>query len=375
MTKPRTAILAEKVAFLADARHYGRRPREVETIETHFAWVFLVGKRAYKLKKPLRQAPVDYSTLARRERACRAELDLNRRLAPGVYLRVAPLGRDAAGELTRAAGVKVVDWLVEMVRLPAERMLDRAVLTGAVGPRDLDRLVARLSRFFRRARRRPMNDRGYLRRLRRRILRNAHELRAPDLALDRSLVEAVIRSQLQFLEQHLRLLVGRGSRLLDGHGDLRPEHVFLGTRTTVACVIDCLEFDADLRRLDPAEEIAFLALECERLGATRVARDLVSKYVRASGDPAPRALIHFYMSRCAAVRAQIAAWHLRDPAFAGESRKWRARAHSYLADAWRHIQSARALPRGSGRGTRTPRAHARPTPDTRPEPLAEAADV
>ena len=335
--------LEEKVAFLADPRHYRGRPRSVATVETHFAWVFLVGARAYKLKKPVRRASMNYRTLARRERACRAELELNRRLAPGVYLRVIPLGRGRSGKLIRGAGVRIVDWLVEMARLPDERMLDRALRAGAVGSRDLERLTRRLAAFFERAERRPMSDRDYLARLRRQVTRNAHELLAPDLALDRALVEEVSRSQLAFLGEGAPLLAGRGRRLLDGHGDLRPEHVFLGGRTADACVIDCLEFDRDLRRLDPAEEIAFLALECRRLGSPRVAADLIARYARVTDDPAPRPLLRFYMGRRATVRAQIAAWHLRDPAFAADAGKWRARAHSYLVDALRHTRSA--LPR------------------------------
>jgi uncharacterized protein len=353
-----TCGIDEKVAFLTDARHYRPRPRAIETIETHFAWVFLAGERAYKLKKPLRQASVDYTTLAHRERACRMELELNRRLAPGVYLRVMSLGRNRSGALTWGAGVQVVDWLVEMVRLPAARMLDRALCAGTITPRDLAAVMARLASFFRRAEPRPMSDRDYVARLRQQTLRNAQELHAPDLALDSSLVEEVIQVQLAFLDQHARLLRGRGARLRDGHGDLRPEHVFLGTRTAAACVIDCLEFDADLRRLDPAQEIAFLTLECERLGARDVADAWVALYPRATGDSPAQALIHFYASRCAAVRAQIAAWHLRDEAFAGESRKWRARGHSYLADALRHARSAVTPPTTPA----MPRAKATPAP-------------
>lgn len=378
MTNSRKATsLEEKVAFLADARHYRGRPRAVETIETHFAWLFLVGERAYKLKKPLRQASMSYRTLALRERACRAEVELNRRLAPGIYLRVVPLGRNAAGELMRARGARVVDWLVEMVRLPASRMLDQAILAGAIRPRDLHRLMTRLAAFFRYAKRRPMSDRDYLARLLQQVRRNAQELRAPDLALDPILVEEVICSQLGLLNEHAHLLAGRGARLLDGHGDLRPEHVFLGTHGAGACVIDCLEFDPDLRRLDPAEEISFLALECRRLGATRVAADLIALYARTTGDSAPQALIHFYMSRRAAVRAQIAAWHLRDAAFARQSRQWRRHAHSYLADALRHIHRARSLVVArSSRITRehSVRAAALPAQDTRPALQAEVFD-
>lgn len=341
------AVMREKVGFLADPRHYPLRQRAVKIVETHFAWVFLAGHRAYKLKKPLRQASIDYRTLAAREHACREELRLNRRLAHEVYRRVVPLARGSGGALTLRRGGIVIDWLVEMRRLPAARMLDAVLSAGTLRAADLDRLMARLAGFFLlRAGRRPMTDRAYRARLRREIRSNERELSAPDLGLSRRRVVEVARAQLDFLAGWPRTFAGRGGRLLDGHGDLRPEHVFLGTPTSRACVIDCLEFDPRLRRLDPAEEMSFLALECVKLAAPRVAADLIARYRRATGDPAPQALIHFYMSRRAAIRAQIAAWHLRDEAFAAESPEWRARAQAYLGDALRHIQQAGAVAAG-----------------------------
>ena len=381
------AATREKVGFLADPRHYPHRPRSVKVIETHFAWVFLAGRRAYKLKKPLRQASLDYHTLAHREHICREELRLNRRLAREVYRRVVPLARDRAGSLTLRQGVVITDWLVEMRRLPAGRMLDAALAAGSLRAGDLERLTARLSEFFlRRAERRPMSDRAYRARLRRAIWRNEEELCAPELRVGHRRVVEVTGAQLDFLARSPRTFAGRGVRLLDGHGDLRPEHVFLGTPSRRACVIDCLEFDARLRRLDPAEEIAFLALECIRLEAPGVADELIARYRDATDDPAPRALIHFYMSHRAAIRAQIAAWHLRDEAFAGESRKWRTLAQTYLGDALRHIQEARMLAdsrvdahgevkrraaasaRGAARGARLRSSAARPRQRAEPSP-------
>lgn len=336
--------LEAKTAFLAEPHHYPHRPRMVTSIETHFAWIFLAGERAYKLKKPLHRGSMDYRTVALRERACRAELELNRRLAPEVYRRIVPLGRSRAGVLTLRAGAgEVVDWLVQMRRLEAARMLDKAIADRSVGGRDLERIAARLALFFRSAAPLPMSDRGYFAHLRRQIRASGRELGAADLALARDPVQAVVARQLAWLAQWRRLLLGRGRRLRDGHGDLRPEHVFLGDASHAACVIDCLEFDPSLRRLDPAEEIAFLALECRRLGAARLAGDLLGRCARAMGDPVPSAVIAFYMSRRAVVRALIAAWHLRDPAFARFARLWRARAHSYLDDAMRAIARAERL--------------------------------
>lgn len=340
--------LTSKVAYLADPHHFPGHPGAVEVIETHFAWVFLAGSRALKLKKPVRQASMDYRALGGRERACRAELKLNRRLAPDVYLRVVPLRRTRDGAMSLRAGGRIVDWLVEMRKLPATRRLDGRLARGAVGARDWHRLVVRLGTFFGRAERRPMSDRAYLGRLRRQVERNVRELGAADLALSPRRVAALAHAQSEFLAHNAWIFAGRGARLVDGHGDLRPEHVFLGTRASDVCVIDCLEFDPDLRRLDPAEEIAFLALECARLAGARAVASLLSEYRRVTGDPASQALVRFYMSRRAAVRAQITAWHLRDEAFAGEERAWRARAHSYLTDALRLSRQAAVLARRMG---------------------------
>ena len=335
----------EVVRFLADPRHYPHHPRSVEIIETHFAWIFLAGERAYKLKKPLHQTSMDYRTLALRHRACRAELALNARLAPSVYRRIVALRRTRGGALTlrAAAAGPIVEWLVQMRRLPAARLMDQAIGAQRVSARDLDQVMTRLGRFFRRARRAPMSDRAYRRQLGGEIRTCARELRAADLALDRARVKEVTDLQLKWLARHGRALSGRGRALRDGHGDLRPEHVFLGAAGYPACVIDCLEFDPQLRRLDPAEEMAFLALECARLGAARLGRGLLERYVEGLQDPIPPALWAFYMSRRALVRAQIAAWHLRDPDFSGQSRRWRMRAQSYLDDALRLIRRANGL--------------------------------
>ena len=341
-TKSPTAACSqeEKVEFLRDRRQYPDRPARVAVVETHFAWVFLAGRHAYKLKKPMRQASLDYRTIASREAACRKEVRLNRRLAPSIYIGVVPLTRRRNGELALGRGGSVVDWLVKMRRLSAARMLDRVIARRAISSRDLGSLTDALATFFRRARREPMTAAAYVSWLRARTLRNARDLRAADLRLGRERIDPVIRAQLAFIAGASDLLGARGAKLIEGHGDLRPEHVWLGPRPVV---IDCLEFDPELRRLDPAEEMAFLALECGRLGASRVSEDLLQRYRVAMQDPVPEALLQFYLSQRAATRAKIAAWHLRDPRY--RRREWLTRANSYLEDA---LRCARLALRGIG---------------------------
>src|SRR3974390_3344280 len=103
--------LADKVRRLSDPATFGLAGARVKAVETHMSWVFLAGDFAYKLKKPVRFPFLDFSTLEAREADCRAELELNRRLAPDVYLRVVPLTRAAVGFVVGSEG-PVADWLV-----------------------------------------------------------------------------------------------------------------------------------------------------------------------------------------------------------------------------------------------------------------------
>ncbi len=329
----------DKVRFLRSSGAYPRVPR-VTAIETHFAWVFLAGDAAYKLKKPVHQGSMDYSTLARRRRACLAELTLNRRLAPSVYLGVIPLCVRRDGHMALEAGGRVIEWMLKMRRLPSRRMLDRALAAHAVSKSDIEVVARLLCRFFSAARRVPLTRTAYLQRLGAQAAHALRELSMSDLGLDRDLVRQVTDAQLMFMSRERALLARRAVLLRDGHGDLRPEHIFLGSRAQPACVIDCLEFDPGLRRLDPLEEMAFLLLECERLGAMAVGARLLRYYQEMLPDGAPTMLVDFYRSRRATVRALIAAWHVRDRRFAREHRRFRAIAHGYLHDALRFARRA-----------------------------------
>ena len=339
---------SEAVRFLRCRQHYPESTRRIEVIETHFAWIFLTDLHAYKLKKPVQRGRMNYRTVAARHRACLDELTLNRRLAGAAYLGVLPITRSPDGTLAlgRRGKARVVDWVVKMRRLPADRMLDRSIAARTVRKKDIEALAVRLTRFFDGAVRQPLREGRYIERLFERTVQNQRELCAPDLGLDPRQVEKIVGMQLTFLAKREMGPGARGAHLIDGHGDLRPEHIYLGSKSDSPCVIDCLEFDPDLRWVDPAEEIAFLALECRKLGAGAVARALVSHYRASTLVPPSAAVLDFYTSQCAMTRAKLAAWHVRDPEFARYVQLWRARARSYLRIAARYIRRANRSPRG-----------------------------
>lgn len=337
--RSRTSVsLPEKVAFLQRADTYPDASGGVEAIETHMAWVFLTDRHAYKLKKPVDLEKLDFTTAARRHWACVEEVRLNRRLAGDVYQGVVPLRTGPRGGLRFGDGGEVVDWLVQMQRLPSERMLDALIEAGAWPSEDVRRgvqaAVRRLARFYEAAPPVSFAPAEYVQRFYEEIRTTAHALVASPHPLSLERVRDVFASQTAYLRRTPDALRARARerRIVEGHGDLRPEHICL---TDEPVIFDCLEFDRSLRLLDPADELSFLAMECARLGAPEVGTLALATYTDATGDAPPEALMHFYQSCRALQRARIAVRHTRRPATFDEV-VWTGRANAYLERAAHH---------------------------------------
>lgn len=327
--------LAAKVAFLSRPESYPEPTIAVRPIETHMSWVFLTDRNAYKLKKPVHLSYLDFRTAALRRHHCSEEVRLNQRLSNGVYLGTVPLVAGAGGRLRIGADGAAIDWLVRMRRLPAERMLDAMIRNRMLAEDDLRRVLAKLSNFYRTAPAVDMSPAVYRARFAAGIAENLHELSNPAYVLPRDLVESVCDRQVAMLDSLAALLENRvqAGRVIEAHGDLRPEHICLESDPQI---IDCLEFSLDLRVLDPADELAFLALECGRLGAASLRNVIFTQYADATGDSPPDRLVHFYQSYRASVRAKIAVWHLNDPVVR-DPHKWPEHARDYLRLAREHI--------------------------------------
>jgi aminoglycoside phosphotransferase family enzyme len=314
--------LEQKVEFLSRSTAYERAATGVARRETHMSWVFLAGDRVYKLKKPVRFPYLDFSNLRRREDACRAELRLNRRLAPDVYLDVMPLTATPRGLAIGGDG-SIMDWLVVMRRLDEAQTLEHAILEHRVEPWQLDRLIAALVQFYRRAERVFLSPAVHLRDWHQSLSDNLR------LGLPAGLVRRVAGVQRRFFSQQGKALAARvrSRSIVDGHGDLRPEHIWLGDPVRI---IDCLEFNPRLRAVDPFDEIAFLSLECDRLGAARAGKYIRRGVRRGLPDGISEQLFLFYRCNRAMLRARLAIAHLMEPN-PRTPEKWPHLAHIYLA--------------------------------------------
>jgi aminoglycoside phosphotransferase family enzyme len=322
--------LVVKVAFLASPSAYADRPSEVTCRETHMSWVFLAGDSVYKLKKPVRFPYLDFSTLDRREWACRAEYAINRRLAPTVYRGVVPLTVSPAG-LAIAGDGPVVDWLVVMRRLPEELMLDQAIRHSAVEPHHIDRLAHILADFYRHASPTLVGAPAHLADWRRRLTENRNVLCHAAFGLEQPVVDRIDRAQRRFLVDRADLLEARVRErsIVEGHGDLRPEHVSLAEPISI---IDRLEFNPRFRICDPFDELASLEIECGYLGGEPVSRALTRKVAYLLADGISPALATFYRCYRATLRARLSIAHLFDPD-CRTPEKWPKQAAAYLGRA------------------------------------------
>jgi uncharacterized protein len=320
--------LAGKVSFLSRPDSYIPAPETVTARETHMSWVFMAGDRVYKLKKPVRFPYLDFSTLARRATACRAEVLLNGRLASDVYLGVVPLSVTTTGYAIRGTG-SVADWLVVMRRLDESQTLEAALRSRNVSLAQLGRLASILSRFYAHARRTTNSAESYLRTLQRSLGADRRVLLNPGFDLPRGTIERVAAIQSDFLRRRSRLLHERVRRrmILEAHGDLRPEHIWLSAPFPI---IDCLEFNASLRTLDALDEVAFLHLECERLGERWVGETLQRRLASLLDDDPETGLFLFYRISRAMLRARLSIAHLIDPR-PRTPEKWPHLARTYLA--------------------------------------------
>jgi hypothetical protein len=284
---------------------YPHRPASVELRQTHISYVFLAGEYVYKIKKPVRFAFLDYSTLEKRRHFCREELRLNRRLAPRIYLAVVPIARDGNRFVPEDSGLPAVEHAVKMLRLPEERMLDRLVIERRAGKEDIDAIIEKLAAFHRSADSSRAALYGAPAAVRRRIGENFEEIRP---FIGRTIGEKMFHRirdySLGFLGAHAGLLAARvrERRITEGHGDLRAEHICLIEDIPI---FDCIEFNESFRTADAASEIGFLAMDLDFLNAGALSEHLAAKYAGAAEDAALASLLPFYKCYRACVRGKV----------------------------------------------------------------------
>lgn len=320
------------VAALLDPAAYPEPTSRVELVQTHISWVFLTDRHAYKMKKPVDLGFLNFTTLRRRHHYVKQELILNRRLCPTIYLAVLPVTASRSGVKVGGRG-QPVEYILKMVRMPQERMMDEVAARGELSEELLDRLAAVLAPFYQKAATGPHINRygepGI-------IIYNHEENFARMKAqvgefLSRELFEEIRDFARGFLAHQRPLLRRRlqDGRIRDCHGDLHMANICLANGIYV---FDCIEFNPRFRYGDVAADVAFLAMDLDYHGLSEFSRHFAAGFAAAAADDDLLQILDFYKCYRACVRGKIKALTAGEPEVPVEERRLaREAARAYFA--------------------------------------------
>lgn len=303
----------------------------IQLVETHISWVLLTGEFAYKVKKPVDLGFLDFSSLDARQRYCVEELRVNRRTAAGLYLGVVPIA--AVGDGFRVGSEPAVEYAVRMRQFPHAARLDRCLQAGRFGLEEAHSLAFAIARFHNSLASRSPVDADY------EVQRASKPARNNFTHLDPAAFSDVAQQQLAVIEDWTRcqseaLAPAFAERARQGavrecHGDLHLENLLWMDGEFV--MFDAIEFNAELRWIDIANDTAFLAMDLMARGRRDLGYAVLSAWLEETGDYGSLAVLRFYLTSRSVVRALVLSIREQQrPAVQPGTRSFRQGAERYV---------------------------------------------
>ena len=294
------------VQAMRKAAFYPHPVHDVSLLETHISWVFLTGSLVYKIKKPVAMGFLDFTTLHKREKDCRREVELNRRLSTGIYLGVVPVTENEGCFDLDGKG-RIVEYAVKMKQLSPADSLENRLGNDTLDAGMLERLAEKLYRFYRSAGSGPeVAAFGTIGSIRNNCDENFRVMTGAEKGMVDHRRLGIVRSATNdFLNANTGLFQSRigSGRIRDGHGDLRTDHIYF-TGDAIQ-IIDCIEFNRRFRCGDVACDLAFLAMEMDFKDYPRFSGLFISAFLKLSDDRRLPVLMDFYKCYRAMVRVKV----------------------------------------------------------------------
>jgi len=321
---------------------YPQPLKKITHIQTHISHIFLTGGLVYKIKKSVDFGFLDFSTLAKRRYFCHQEVKLNRRLTKNIYLGVVKITSEKRKPTINGKG-PIIEYAVLMREMPQERMMNRLLVEGRVGEKDILALVRKLVPFYQEARTgKGVNPFGRIEVM----VKNTEENFAQTQPYVGRLVATrtytrIVSGTRDFLNNNQELFNKRirERRIRDCHGDLHSANICLDKKPQI---YDCIEFNHRFRYSDIACDLAFLSMDLDFHGRLELSRLFMKEYVRRSKDYDLHRLFNFYKGYRAFVRAKIHSFTSESPDISPKEKKYEIRlAKKYYHLASQYIQKDR----------------------------------
>jgi len=352
--------------LLLKPKFWGKGVKKVDLIQTHTSWVFLTGKYAYKIKKPVFFGFLDYTTLSAREHFCLEEFRINQILAPDIYYKVIPIvkkgskimlgGGRTPFKKKRLAGVRplnqkdyydVVDYAIKMRELPQTAIMTHCLETNKITYSDVDEIARIIADFHSKSVSKPDFHKYGEREI---IKYNWDENFAQTepfigITISKKLFTEIHQRVQDFMQDNELIFRKRvrDSKIKQCHGDLHSRNIFISDKVYI---FDCLEFNPRFAVSDVASEIAFFVMDLEFYQHKELADFFIGRYLRYTNDWEMLKVLDFYKCYRAYVRGKVTGFNLNDRGMSRqEKRQAKKTAHAYFALAEKYGQGLAAPPK------------------------------
>lgn len=309
--------------------------KDIQIIQTHTSWVFLTGRYAYKIKKPVNFGFLNYSTLPLRYKYCQLELNLNQRFSKEIYLKILPIRR-YKNEIGFFKKGEIIDYAIKMKELPQERIMTNLLLKNEVNYLIIKNLATIVGNFHNSLKR----DRedmiyGSLEIIRYNWDENFYQtkdfigktINKKQYNLIREVIERFIFKEWEFLK---RIKEGK---IRYCHGDLHSQNIFVCDKIYL---FDGIEFNKRFAVCDIFSEIAFMIMDLEFHNRKDLADYFLDNYLKITDDFSGLALLTFYKIYRAYIRGKVTGFLLLQAIKEKEKILEKAKRYFMLAERYAH---------------------------------------
>lgn len=311
--------MVDIASALMNPEVYDEVVNNVRMVQTHISWIFLTGRYVYKVKKPVNFLFLDFSTLEKRKFYCEKELELNKRLAPDMYLEVVPIN-EFGGEIKIKGNGRAIEYAVKMKELPQESMMLKLLEKNKIGKDTIERIVKNLIKFHSKIDVRTKDQFDSLNAIKFNWEENFNQV-SPFVPrfVEREKFDFIKRNIDKFFINNRDIFEKRISegKIRECHGDLHSGNIFI---TDKIYIFDAIEFSERLRVIDVANEVAFLAMDLDFQKRPDLSNYFVEKYIEYSKDKELKKILNFYKCYRAFVRGKINFFRFSDKGVSDEEK-------------------------------------------------------
>lgn len=294
---------------------------EINHIQTHISHVFLTGKFAYKIKKPVNFGFLDFSTLEKRKFYCEKELELNRRLSPELYLEVVRLTEKNRNIEFNGKG-NIIEYALKMKQIPQKYIMASLIKEKKINKEVMVKIAEILNKFYNEARTDSyVNSFGAVSGIKKNTDENFEQTEG-------FIHKTITKEQHNFIKHKTNdfLLKNgllfekriRDNKIRECHGDLHSGNIFIADKVYI---FDCIEFNERFRYGDSASDIAFLVMDLDFLEENALSNFFIREYIELSKDDDLMMLLNFYKCYRAFVRGKVTSFRLNEPNIIDEEKR------------------------------------------------------